>query len=201
MSDQHILSSNELPGAPGVKIIRSGKADAWQDGYRFLEETKEVYAAERKRGYEDGMAGAKHDAAKLVAETTEKVNRHMASLEKKVAQLAFDIVRRVISEFDDAELVARAASNALVDFRDGNTVRIKVHPSAEASVKAMIEARMREADHEALTITIETDDELDKKACILSTEFAVIEATIETQLAAIAEVMGINPAKLKMAQA
>jgi type III secretion protein L len=115
----------------------------------------------------------------------------MASLDQDIARLAMDIVSRVLSEFDNAELVARAACNALLDLRETKALTIRVHPSAEQfvhdHVKAMIE-RMNEPRPLAM---IEPDEHLDRGSCILSTEFTVIEATIEKQLAAIAEALGL----------
>ncbi|WP_170937010.1 MULTISPECIES: type III secretion system stator protein SctL [Rhodomicrobium] len=183
--------SKELPRAPGVKIIRAGEENAWRDAYALLAEAKNAHAVERARGYAEGMAAASKDAGKLVAETAAKVDNYMASLEKEVGRLAFDIVRRVLSEFDDAELVARAARNALADFRDAKSVRLKIHPSAEAQVRRSLLAWAGERGGEPLPVSVETDDELDRRACILATEFAVVEATVDTQLAAIAEAMGL----------
>jgi flagellar biosynthesis/type III secretory pathway protein FliH len=42
---------------------------------------------------------------------------------------------------------------------------------------------------------VQTDDELAERACILSTDFAIIDATLDSQLAAIAQAMGLDPAK------
>lgn len=195
MQDQQPSAPKELPNAPGVKIIRAGEESVWRDGYRFLAEAKDIYAAERDRGYAEGMLAAKSDAAKLVAETSGKVDRYLASLEGEVARLAFDIVRRVLSEFDNAELVAKAARNALADFREAKSVRIRVHPSAESHVRAAIETYAGENGHGAPSVVIEADEEIGETACVLSTEFAVVDATIEAQLTAMAAAMGLGKAK------
>jgi type III secretion protein L len=181
----------ELPKAPGVKIIRAGEENAWRMGYQLLSEAREAHALERARGYAEGMAAASKDASRLMAETAVKVDHYMGTIEAEVAQLAFDIVRRVLGEFDDAELVARAARSALADFRDAKAVRLKIHPSAEAQVRRGLLALAQERGAAALQVSVETDEALDRQACILATEFAVIEATVDTQLAAIAEAMGL----------
>jgi type III secretion protein L len=187
--------ADELPKAPGVKIIRAEEESAWRDGYRFLSEARKAYEAERARGFAEGMAAASREAGKLMVETTAKVDRYVASLEKQIARLSFDIVRRILSEFDDAELVARAARNAIADFRDAKTIRIKIHPSAETQVRRMLADHALDHPGQPVTFTVETDEELDERACILSTEFAIVEATVESQLAAIAQAMGLEPMK------
>jgi type III secretion protein L len=182
----------DLPKAPGVKIIRAEEISAWRDGYRFLSEAGKAFEAERARGFSEGMAAASRDAGKLVLETAGKVDRYLGSLEKQIAALSFDIVRRVLGEFDDAELVARSARNALADFRDANAVRIKIHPSAETAVRRMLAERRQDP---GISFVVQTDDELAERACILSTEFAIIDATLDSQLAAIVQAMGLDPAK------
>jgi len=181
-------SSNALPKAPGVKIIRRAEEAAWRDGYRFLEQAKVVYQAEQARGYAEGKEAGASEAAKLVAETAARTDQYMASLDQQVAILALDIVRRVLGEFDQTELVARAAIHALSDFRREKALRITVHPVAEQRVLQMVSAG---ADRQ-LAISVETDPGMDKGACLIASEFAVVEATIETQLAAIAKALGLG---------
>ena len=192
MQDQAASISKELPKRPGVKIIRAAEESAWRDGYRFLAEAEDAYAAERTRGYADGLAAARQQASKLVIETAERVDRYLASIDKEVAVLAFDIVRRVLSEFDDAELVGRAAKAALADFREAKSVRVRIHPSAEAQARKTLADHLGAQLRQVPNVALELDQELDKQSCILSTEFAVVEATIETQLAAIAQAMGLQ---------
>lgn len=195
MEGRATASVEDLPKSPGVKIIRAGDESAWRDGYRLLAEAKEIYASERERGYADGLTAANQEAAKLVNQTAAKVDNYLASLDKDVAKLAFDIVQRIFNEFDDKELVARAAYNALADFREAKSVQIKVHPSAEDHVREVLSSYGYGHNRGTPSVIVETDDELGKASCILSTEFAIIEATIETQLAAIADAMGVPQRK------
>jgi len=195
MPDKAAAAPSDLPKAPGVKIIRAAEEAAWRDGFRFLAEVRTLQAAEREVAHAEGMASGNLEASKLVVQTTAKVQKYMASLDKQVAQLAFDIVRRILSEFDNRELVARAARNALADFREAKAVTIKVHPSAENHVRRAIGDLVGGGGDESFAVSIEADPEIGEGICVLSTEFAVVEATIETQLAAIAQAMGLAPAK------
>jgi type III secretion protein L len=195
MPEETAASQSDLPKAPGGKIIRAAQEGAWRDGFRFLTEVGALQAAERAKAYAEGKAAGTQEASKLVLETSAQVRRYMASLDKQVAQLAFDIVRRIFSEFDDRELVARATRNALADFHEAKAVTIKVHPSVEKHVRRAIADLVAAGGEDGLAVTIETDAEIGERICVLSTEFAVVEATVETQLAAIAQAMGMAPAK------
>jgi type III secretion protein L len=188
-------SRDELPNAPGGKVIRAAQEAAWRDGFAFLAEVRALQAAERAKAFAEGKEAGSLEAAKLVAETSAKVQTYLAAMDKRVASLAFDIVKRVLSEFDDRELVARATRNALADFRGANTVTIKLHPSVEAHVRRAIAGLVAAGGADSFAVTIEADPEMGERNSVLSTEFAVVEATIDTQLAAIAHAMGLAAPK------
>jgi type III secretion protein L len=195
MQEETAAALSDLPKAPGVKIIRAAQESAWRDGFRFLAEIRTIQAAELAKAYVEGKAAGSLEASTLVAETSAKVQKYLTSLDKQVAQLAFDIVRRILSEFDDRELVARATRNALADFREAKAVTIKVHPSVEGHVRRAIADLVGVGGEEGFAVSIETDTEIGERVCVLCTEFAVVEATIETQLVAIAQAMGLPAAK------
>lgn len=195
MPEDMAAAQRDLPRAPGRKIVRAAEESAWRDGFRFLTEIRSIQAAERARGFAEGKAAGSQEASRLVAQTSAQVQKYMASLDKQVAQLAFDIVRRVLGEFDDSELVARAARAALADLREAKAVTIKVHPSAALRVSEAIADLVEAGGEDGFAVSIETDAEMAEQSCVLSTEFAVVEATVETQLAAIAQAMGLPPQK------
>jgi type III secretion protein L len=195
MPDKAAAASSDLPKAPGVKIIRAAEEGAWRDGFRFLAEVRTLQATEREAAHAEGMAAGNLEASKLVVQTTAKVQKYMASLDKQVAQLAFDIVKRVLREFDNRDLVGLATRNALADFRGANAVTIKLHPSVEAHVRRAIAGLVAAGGEDSFDVTIEADPEMGERHCVLSTEFAIVEATIETQLAAIAHAMGLPALK------
>lgn len=191
MSEDGAAALDDLPKAPGMKIIPAAQESAWRDGFRFLAEVRTLQAAERAKAHAEGRTAGSQEASRLVAETSAKVQKYLASLDKQVAQLAFDIVRRILSDFDDRDLVARATRSALADFREAKSVTVKIHPSAEPHVRRAIAGLIGMAGEEGPGVMIETDPEIGEGVCVLSTEFAVVEATIDTQLAAIAKAMGL----------
>jgi type III secretion protein L len=178
--------SPPLPKAPGVKIIRKGDEATWRDGYRLLTQAKEVYESERAKGFAEGKTAGTQEAAKLVVETAAKVERYLATLDQQVAALAMDVVRRVLGQFDQADLVARAAAHALADFRHEKALKITVHPSAYQQVSEVITRVDRQ-----LTIQVDSDPSAAPDRCLIASEFAVVDASIDTQLAMISKVLGL----------
>ncbi|RWQ52345.1 MAG: HrpE/YscL family type III secretion apparatus protein [Mesorhizobium sp.] len=189
-------ATTAVPSRPVARILRAAEARAWQDGHAFLDEARRdaqqlrdaarrAYAAEYAQGYEDGKARGDADAARLVSETAVKVDRYLGGLEAEIITLALDVVRRVLGEFDASMLVAKAAAQAVTEIRRAKYLKVRLHPASVNRVRDELNAVLRESEL-GMTIEIDADDTLATDACILSTDIAVIDASIEAQLNAIA---------------
>jgi len=179
-------------------VLNARDVKAWQDAFEFLnhaekqiaeektqaEETaSRLYEAERTRGYEDGKA----EATRLIAETTLKVDRYLQSIEPQVAKLAMSVVHRVLGNFDTRDLVAAAAGQAIADLRREKRLTVTVHPDVVDSVSKEF-ARLGLSGR--IEVTIEGNPALDRTACIIASDLAVVDASVKTQLAAIAAAIG-----------
>ncbi|RWD65078.1 MAG: HrpE/YscL family type III secretion apparatus protein [Mesorhizobium sp.] len=189
-------ATTDVPRRPYARILRAAEARAWQDGYAFLDgarrdaqqmrdAARHAYAAEYAQGYEDGKAQGDADASRLLSETAVKVDRYLGGLEAEVTSLALEVVRRILGEFDVGTLVARAARQAVTEIRRAKYLKIRVHPASVERVREELDAVLRKSDL-GMTVEIDTDDALAPAACILSTDVAVIDASIDAQLDAIA---------------
>jgi type III secretion protein L len=203
MAGEDTRPLDELPTRPTGRILRSAEADAWQDGFSFLsvarreakqmrDAARRAYASEYAQGYEDGKAEGSAEAARLINETVVKVDRYLAGLEKEVATLALDIVGRVLGDFDVDQLVAKAARQVISDIRRAKYVRVSVHPDAVSEVRREIGALMEE-DPPGYTVEALGDSTLAPQACIIATDVAVIDASIEAQLKAMISAIGLHP--------
>lgn len=202
MTGSQQRSLDDLPRAPGLRILRAPQAAIWVDAYRFLaeataaadrieESARAVYAAERARGQQEGRATGANEAAQLVSETVGKVDRYLASLEQDAAGIALQIVRRVLGEFDDAELVGRVAAQALREFRREKWLKITVHPDVADDVGARLAAYVRD---DGPSLTIASDPDRARTSCVIASEVAVVDASLATQLDAIAAAFAHLPA-------
>jgi type III secretion protein L len=193
-------SFSDLPKGPTATVLRAKDAEAWRDGYSFLaeasrtseqirQEAHAAYSAEQARGYADGRTEGAVEATRLLSETTIKVDRYFANLDQEIGQLVMDIVRQVLGEFDVTDLVSRAAAQAIRDFRGEKSLTIYVHPEALERVRTTLATTPRGA---GLAPTVESDPHLLKDGCTIRTEFAVVDAGLETQLAVIGEAFGLG---------
>lgn len=195
------VSLNRQPSAGGAatgSVLNARDVKAWQDAFEFLnhaekqiaeqkteaeEAASRLYESERARGYEDGKA----EATKLITETTLKVDRFLQSIEPQVAQLAMSVVQRVLGNFDTRDLVAAAAAHAIEDLRREKRLTVTVHPDVVDSVSKEF-ARLGVSKR--MEVTIEGNPTLDPTACIIASDLAVIDASVKTQLTAIAAAIG-----------
>jgi type III secretion protein L len=184
MTERDQVLPEELPAGPGVRLLRREEAAYWMEGYSFLEQARQAYTSEHERGHADGWAAGMKEASVLVAETAVKADRYLLSLETGVAELAMSIVRRVLGEFDGAELIARVTLQALYAFRQEKALTITVNPQALQKVSKVLASHAERLQFE-FVYKIESDTALPLSTCVIATEFEVLEASLDAQLQAL----------------
>jgi type III secretion protein L len=193
MPVQQPIMPDDLPSEPGPRILRAADVDAWLEGYRFLARARETaanaednaqssYDVAYKKGLAEGRAAGAIEAAQLVREAALAVDRYLSGLDKQIGTLVLRILRRVIGDIDVADLVAYAAAQALSEFRQEKNIRIAVHPATADRVNSALAAFGQD---DQATVIVESDPALDKSACILVSDDAVVDASIEAQIRAI----------------
>jgi type III secretion protein L len=185
-------------GSTTGSVINARDVKAWRDAFEFVNEAEKqiaeekrqaeeaashLYASERARGYEDGKA----EATRLITETTLKVDGYLKSIEPQVAQLAMSVIHRVLGNFDTRDLVAAAAGHAVADLRREKQLTVTVHPDAVESVSKEL---TRLGLSSRIEVSVEGNASLEPTACIVASDLAVVDASIQTQLAAIAAAIG-----------
>jgi type III secretion protein L len=201
MVTQNPTSLDVLPKEPGSRILRAADVEAWQEGYRFLalvreaaakteQNARSAYEAAYAKGFAEGRAAGVIEANRLVRETTLTVDRYLSRIENEISTLVLSIVRRVIGEIDVADLVAHAATQAMTEFRQEKQVKVAVHPSAADRVSLALAAF---AHNDRPSIMVEPDPALDEGACVLVSDVAVVDASIEVQMRALEASLTFGP--------
>lgn len=188
-----------LPRSPGLRIVRREDAQNWIDGYRFIEEARRqadslsqnahaAYEDAKARGFAEGREIGSAEAAAMVADTLAKVDRYLGSIETQVAHLSLSIVERILGQLDDAEIVVRAARQALTSLRREKHVTVRVSPQQlEATERALSAWSTAEAGP---TLVVEADPQLAPRQCVIATEFAVVDASVDAQLDIVRRALG-----------
>ncbi|MEY9586909.1 FliH/SctL family protein [Sinorhizobium fredii] len=188
---------NEIPSSPTSKILRQAEAEHWLDGFAFLEaakaradrqlaELRNLVEESRKQGYEAGRVEGDRQATALLLRTTADVNAYMAGLDRQIAELSLAVIEKLLGRFDQAELVARLAQQALQSFRHERDVTITVAPALTERVAELVQ---RENSNETLKIAVLADPRLDGSKCVLANAVAVVDAGLDTQLSVIRDAL------------
>ena len=164
-----------------AEIIAAAEAEA----ARIREEAKAAFEAEKKRGYEKGLADGKMEIAMLKLDQVDSSVAFMESVEQKMADVVMKALRSFVVEIGDRELVVqivRKTMNAVI--RTQRQVVLGVAPELVDAVRAKV-AELRIAYPTVETFDVVEDPRLKGAACLLETEAGVADASVETQLAAI----------------
>lgn len=186
--DFALASDRRLVKATDAATVRTADeiiAAAEAEAARIREEAKAAFAAERKRGYEKGLADGKMEIAMLKLDQVDSSVAFMEGVEKKMADVVMKALRSFTVEVGDREMVVQIVRKTLAAvIRTQRQVTLKVAPEMVETVRAKV------AEFTVQYPTIEQfdvveDPRLKGAACVLETEAGVADASVETQLAAI----------------
>ena len=183
---------NSLPPHPGKIILRAAEANAWIDGYAFLDRARQradeqeaLILRAREEGHVEGFEAGRRDgearAAELLVTTQRDVKRYLDGLGPELAELALTLVRRILGEFDDVELITRCVRHALSEWRHEHRIHIRVAPTLALQVTESLAA----SPPGATDYQVEADAQLTPTQCLLVSPIAVMDIGMESQLEAL----------------
>jgi type III secretion protein L len=179
---------------PAGRVIRAKDLVAWSEGDGYLAaaraEAKRIVAAaeaDRDRLIEQGrQAGERAGAAAIsqrVADATQRLDQLLASSEDWIAELVVDTVERILGGLDRRETTRAAATAALRSFRHARRLSVRVPPDDVAWIERGLDADLDPALRALLVI--QPDPHLGAGRCVVASEFGLVEAGIDEQIAAL----------------
>lgn len=190
--DRPLVTADEVGVlAQAEDIIAAAEVEAAQ----IREEAKAAYAAEKQRGYDDGIAGGKAEILMQKLNLLDESVRYMESIELKVSEIVMKALRKCVAEIGDTELVIQIVKKAMqAVVRNQRQITVKVNPAMVAVVKGRLQEIL--AEFPSLSyIDVAEDAHLAAAACVVETEAGLVEASVEGQLAAIEKSIRKNFAK------
>lgn len=177
--------------AQAEDVIAAAEVEAAQ----IREEAKTAYAAEKQRGYDDGIAEGKAEILMQKLNLLDESVRYMESIELKVSEIVMKALRKCVAEIGDTELVIQIVKKAMqAVVRNQRQITVKVNPAMVAVVKGRLQEIL--AEFPSLSyIDVAEDAHLAAAACVVETEAGLVEASVEGQLAAIEKSIRKNFAK------
>ncbi|WP_415756023.1 FliH/SctL family protein [Pseudomonas sp. LT1P18] len=180
---------SDLPTQPGPRILRADDAALWVDGYAFLQAAREVsetmrdensqwMAQARAEGFESARALGAEQAAELLGQTAAQVDAYLAGLESGLVELVLGVVREVLDDMDNAELLVRCTRKALLAFRQDQSLTLFVPLSEVETVRQHLQTQSVSSP----SIGVEGDDQLATGQARLSSKIGSVELGLEAQL-------------------
>lgn len=181
-SDRRIVKAADVASVrAAAEIIAEAEAVA----SRIRKDAEAAFEAEKKRGYEKGLADGKMEIAMMKLEQVDQSVAFMEGVEAKMADVVMKALKSFVAEVGDRGMVVqivRKTMNAVI--RTQKHATLKVAPELVDTVRGRI-SDLRTAYPTLETFDVVEDPRLKGPSCILETEAGVADASVETQLAAI----------------
>jgi type III secretion protein L len=189
------LKNGSYAPAPGLPVLKKNDYALLLQAEQVLDharaeaeniraEAQKMYAAEKERGYADGMDTIRMEMTDRIMDTVASGIDYLENIEGSVVELVMQSLRKVIEGLDDKERVIGVVRKALSYARNQKKVLLRLCPEDEEYAQAEVARLTR--DHPGIGILdIIADPRLAKGACLLESELGVIDAGLEVQLAAI----------------
>jgi type III secretion protein L len=177
------------PSRPLGPIVKAAEAESWVDGFAFRDRAKReadalladmqaAYERRRQDGFEQGRREGAAAAAELLATTSARVDRYLAGIEGELVELALGVLRRLVGEFDQRELVARLAREAIESFRREQSLTVTVAPENVEIARA----HFREQAEAGRQVAVESDPKLGAFDCRVESPYATVDAGLDAQI-------------------
>lgn len=143
----------------------------------------EIEAA-RQRGYEEGTQAARADVAASMVETVARLQSAFIGLETRIVSTVTNAIRQIIGVLDERTLMDRLMRRVLAQARTEKRLRLRVAAAQFDMVNELLQPILAEFPDVEL-IDVLKDPDGAPGTCVLESDFGVIDACIETQLAAV----------------
>lgn len=189
------VSDADLRIAPGTRVVKANEYAGYVEGARVLEEARRKAAAIladagkaaavlREEGYAEGLRQGKQDSSKYLLGIVAKSREQLAENEERIIALVLSVVRKILGEMDDKEVVVRMVRTAMAVVSRQNQVTVLVSPSKVAAVRESL-GRILQPYPRVTQVDVMADPKLSDSDCVLETKVGRVEASLESQLESI----------------
>lgn len=155
--------------------------DAVQKSKEIEEEARQAYAAEKERGYHDGLDLGRGEIASRLTELTAEYAESVTSLQESLIGILPSLVRKVIGTFDDADLVIKLVNGTVNSLSAEKKLRLSVSPVLADAVEQRKQQIM--AAHPMIEfVEVVKNPNLDERICEVESESLSVRLDIDEQL-------------------
>lgn len=191
-----VILKKEAPAfTPGLKVIKAAEYalfssvaavldQARENAARIAREAEAAFHEQKARGYRDGLEKARQAMAEATLANTLAIDEYQRNLQEQTIGLVMAVVRKVLLGIDPQDLVAAQVKKALESMKTRRQVLVRIHPAKAESLNRKL-ADIMEAYPGIKLLEIKPDNTLAPDSMVLESETGIVDATLETQLAAI----------------
>lgn len=153
---------------------------------RARSEAADVTRQAREDGFAEGLARLQDEMAGVAAARARLLDDARRQSVDLAIQLAEKILRQRLARKPEA--LAPLMEQALAVIQGATSATVRVHPSKVEALESRCR-QLRERDTRWQYLTVAGDAELDVDACLVESEFARLDAGVESQLAALGRLL------------
>lgn len=161
---------------------------------RAKEEANAIKEAAAKEGYEEGLQAAKEDIEKVKEGLVAFFNAKQEvydNIAPDILEISLEIAKKIIKKetIENPEIILENIKDIMKGLSKEETkITLKVNPTQVAMLKQDIPEMLQSIGMEA-KVFIVAEDNIMEGGCLITTSNGVIDATIESQLSIISEVL------------
>lgn len=176
--DAHALMRSAEQAAAKLRDAAQQEVDA------AFARADEACASERERGYREGKELAQQELAEKLVAIGADAAKTLASLESVLVATVIQGVKSILGEIDANTFFQQALQQVAASIRDESFVTLRVCPAQEDAAQRAVQELLAQT-HSSNFIQVNADPELREGACVLESPSGSVDASLETQLAAI----------------
>jgi type III secretion protein L len=174
----HVLPKDAVePLAAATALVDEAHRSAEQ----IVADAREAYEAEKRRGYEEGLALAKLEAARMLLAETDLLDRKLAGAEAELTDVVVTAVRRLVQGFSDREKAEILVRAALKQMRREKKAELRVSHEQYFELRESITGILQEFPEVELVDVVE-DPTLVAPQVIVETSIGRVEGDIGRHL-------------------
>jgi len=180
---------------PSVRVIPAAAYALWQEADALIEAAqadaaairaaaRDAFDAERVRGHREGVEAARLEAAEQMITNVGSTIDYFEKVEQRMTELVLQCLRRIAAGFDDRQRVITVVRGALAAVRNQKQITLRIAPDRLDMLKAATDELL--AAYPGIGyLDLVPDSRLHGDACIVETEIGIVEASMESQIAAL----------------
>ncbi|RED43732.1 type III secretion system stator protein SctL [Aestuariispira insulae] len=145
---------------------------------------EEIFEEARQAGFAQGEA----DLLRRIQANADCLQEKLLQLDKVLPGIIITCIRKIVGQWDDAELVKAIASETLETLRAKNRLVLRVAPSVMPDVQAWLSSRAA-SDHGKQISVVVPDQGMEVSSLVVETEDGLLDASFNVQLSTLKTVL------------